>query len=388
MHLPGRVRPVVALGLAWCVLITGACLGGDGDADAGALAERWLRVGEDYQTNVLVFDKALPPTLNALLNPGAHEDTPDEDLVQVPVHPDGDLLGSYLVRRTDGVTLVWLFFDVTDTTLGQVTADIAPQLDASPWQVISQQASRSFSVIEFQSTRSDDVTGTAIVQPSPSLEPIQVTVDRGGSEETLDLDRAAMSPLLEAELSDNLTVDEVDAGLAQEAGLQEDDRVIRVGDTDVSTLAELAAAMEALAAEPSVISVTYLLEVAPGIAIEPPVFVEPSGLELPDEFPLVDAFDGLIVEQFQTFQDPTGEFYAASLLSRDSTADVADQIREGLEADGWTILADEPVGFATSLQFANAEGDLQGAAQVDTFAGDEGYVQAIVQIQSATPTGN
>jgi len=388
MHVNRRVRAVVACGLASFAMLAIACSGDDGGDGGSVLAERWLRVGEDYQTNVMVFDAAVPPTLSDLLNPEASEDTPEEDLVLVPVHPDGDLLGSYLVRRTDGVTLIWLFFDVPETTAGQVVADIVPQLDESPWQVVTQQVDRSFSVVEFQSTRSEDVTGTAIVQPSPSLDPYEITVLRDGSEQTLEIDRAAMAPLLEAEISDSLVVEEVDAGLAAAAGLQEDDEIVRVGDTEVSSLADLAAAMEALAVAPSTISVTYLLEIAPAIAIDPPAFVEPTGIELPDDFPLRDAFDGLVVEQFQTFQDPTGEFYGALLLSRDSTADVADQLRQGLEADGWTIVADEPIGFATALEFVNADGDLQGAAQIDTYTVDEGYVQAVVQIQSAVPAGN
>ena len=63
------------------------------DTGAGAqLSERWLRVGEDPSTDVLVYDGALPPNLVDLLNPDTS--VAEADRVQLPVHPAGKIAGS------------------------------------------------------------------------------------------------------------------------------------------------------------------------------------------------------------------------------------------------------------------------------------------------------
>lgn len=384
---PRRGRPALALLLALAAVALIGC-SGSGDGSAGsALAERWLRVGEDYQTNVLVYDNELPPSLSDLLNPGAAEDAAEEELVSLPVHPDGELLGSYLLRRADGSTLVWLFFDVMDATLGDVSAAVGAQMDESPWQVIGQQANRSFSIITFQSTRSDDIEGSVIVEPTPPGGTFDVVVSRDGSDRTIAVRRGALSPLLEVELSDDLTVSALDAGLARDAGLQEGDRIIRVGGTDVASPDDLAQALHDMAGTPNDISVVYVLQIAPTITVAP-TFVEAGGISLPEGFPLRDALAGLTVNEFQSFQDPSGDSYFATLVSRDSTAAVADAVRDALgNAGGWEITSDEPVGFATELSFQNADEELQGIAQIDTFAQDEGFTQVLIQIQTGLPTG-
>src|SRR5690606_38613357 len=104
-----------------------------------ALADRWLRVGEDLRTSVEVYDRSLPPQLAQLLNPGLTPETPEEDVIALPVHPEGDLLGSFHVRRTSGVDIVWLVYDVPGDD-AEVESVLQRQLDETPWQVIGGQS--------------------------------------------------------------------------------------------------------------------------------------------------------------------------------------------------------------------------------------------------------
>lgn len=378
--IPGLVLLAAAVALAGCRGESGASTGAE-------LAERWLRLGEDVGTGVVVYEAALPPTFSDLLNPTADEETPEEDLIRLPVHPTGDLLGSYVLRRPDGSHLLWLFYDVPEAEVGGVTGEVALQLDESPWQVVGQQGSRAYTVVQFQSTRGDDLTGTAIIEPAAATEEYEVVVDREGDEVTLQVERAAAMPVLEAELEDDLTVASVQPGMARAAGLQEGDRILRVGETDVSTVEDLERALVALGQGVGPVSVTYLVQVAPARAAEPATYVPGESLALPADFPLRPAFEQMVVDQYQTFLDPAGDFFGASLLTQDSASDVAGQMREALTADNWEIVSDEPVGFATALQFMNSDGTLQGSMQIDLFAEDESFTQVVVQIQTAAPGG-
>ncbi|MCK9486273.1 MAG: hypothetical protein M0R73_06150 [Dehalococcoidia bacterium] len=409
LSLP-RLRPRLALPAVLAALCAAAMLaacGGDSEDPTGSmLAERWLRLGEDVGTGVVVYESALPPMLSDLLNPSATVDTPEEDLLRLPVHPAGELLGSYLLRRPDGSHLVWLFYDVPPSErdresdaqadaggdspgggMGVVTSDVARQLDESPWQVVGEQGNRAYTVVQFQSTRGDDLSGTAIVEPVAGTETFAVRVDRDGTGVTLEVARAAASPLIEAEFADDLTVERVLPGLAREAGLREGDRVVGVGDTAVASREEMARALTSLGDGPGPVSVTYLLQVAGRRAAPPSTYIPRESLALPAEFPLRGALEHLLVDQYETFLDPRGGVFRAFLLTAESTSAVAGQMRDALTADNWEIVADEPVGFATSLLFANADETLQGSMQIDLFPGDESFTQVVVQIQTAPPGG-
>lgn len=388
-----RSRAIVTppWGLA-VLLLAAAVIGvacGDEDAPdpAGAtLAERWLRLGEDAGTSVVVYERALPPILSDLLNPNATEDTPEADLNAVPVHPSGELLGSYMLRRPDGSHLVWLFYDVPEAEAGEVTGEVAAQLDETPWQVVGEQGNRSYTVVQFQSTRGDDVTGTTIVEPGFAGETFSVTVDRDGSEVTLEIDRGSATPMLEARLSDDLRVTSTQPGLARASGLAEGDRVVRVGETDVSDKDDLDRALFELGQGAGPVSLTYLLQIGAAGSADAAAYVPRQGLALPSEFPLRDGLSSLTVDQYQTFKDPAGNFFGASLLSEESPAVVTGRIRDALAAGNWDIVTDEPVGFATALEFRNEQERLVGSAQIDQFAEDESFTQVILQIQTA-PSG-
>lgn len=390
----GRLRAATRFALLLGVLalpaFTLGCLGGDdgGGSDAVALADRWLRLGEDYRTNVVVYDGALPPVLSGLLNPDATADTPEEDLVAIPVHPAGELLGSYMLRRTDGSYLVWLFYDLPEADAGVVGAEVAAQVDETPWQVVGEQGNPSYAVIQFQSTRADDVTGTVIIERVAGSESFELVVDRDGSERTLIVARAARTPIIEADLTADLGVTRVHAGLAKVAGLQKADRIVRVGGTEVSDAEGLRDALGSLDGATGTVAVTYLLEVAPPLTVSTPAYMPREGLVLPADFPLRDALSDLTVEQYQTFLDPSGDFWAASLLTTEITSVMASRVRDALAAGNWEIVSDEPLGFATVIQFADASGDLLGSAQIDVFAEDEAFTQVLLQIQSGVSGGN
>lgn len=382
-------RLAFPLGALAVSLFALACSGGgDNGSEGVTMADRWLRLGEDYRTNVVVYDGELPPALSGLLNPSATADTPPEDLVAIPVHPDGTLLGSYMLRRTDGSYLVWLFYDVPDTDAGTVVSDVASQVDETPWQVVGEQGNPSYAVVQFQNTRADDVTGTVIIERVAGSESFELVVDRDGSERTLTVARAARTPLLEADLTADLSVTRVHAGLAKVAGLTKDDRIVRVGETDVSDEDGLRAALAGLDGPTGTVAVTYLLEVAPPLTVSTPTYMPREGLVLPAEFPLRDALGGLTVDQYQTLIDPSGDFWAASLLTTESTSVMSSRLRDALAAGDWEIVSDEPLGFATVIQFADASGDLLGSVQIDLFADDEAFTQVLVQIQSGVTGGN
>jgi len=364
------------------------CSGGDDSGGGSALADRWLRLGEDYRASVAVYDGEVPPVLVDLLNPSADEDTPEDDLIALPVHPSGDLLGSYMLRRPDGSHLVWLFFDVPTSEVPDIADSVAGQLDESPWQVIGRLGSSSYAVIEFQNTRADDVTGTTVIEHSPPGGAYSLTVERDGKEQILTVTRAASAPLIEADLDDDLTVDRVHPGLAKVAGLREDDRILRVEETDVSDITDLSRALSELDDEVGMVALTYVLTFAPPATLTAQPYLPKAGLSLPGDFPLRDLLNTMIVDQYQSYVDPSGDIWAASILTEDSTSVTTARFRDALAADEWEILSDQPVGFATVITFANVDGELLGTLQVDLFPEDESFTQVVLQIQSGGTGGN
>jgi hypothetical protein len=393
--MPGRGWLFILTLLAGA-LVAAACNGGEEEpaATGQMLADRWLRLGEDLRTNVEVYEGEPPPQLVSLLNPDMTEETADADLLTLPVHPDGTLLGSFHIRRPQGSNLVWLIFDLAASE--RDAADVVSrQLDETPWQVVGGQANESLTVIRFQSTVSGDLDGTAVVQPLPDTDSFPVTVRRGDSEVTLEVARGAPVPRLEAELQEDdgaLLVTRVQGGAARQAGLQEDDRVVAVGAKPVKSIGDLEQALRSLGSEQGPRStVVYILEIrAASEAAEGP-FVLPEGQQLPEHFPA-----SFLVTDEMTVLDVTwqsqmaGRAYQATLLTKESASDVAEATRQALESEGWEIVDDRASGFATILQFADPDGQLQGGATIDAFARDDSYTSVVVQLQtsSGSPSGN
>lgn len=291
--------------LAPVLLALAAACGGGNDAeqvDSGLLLDRWLRIGEDVRTIVHVYDGELPPDLVDALNPDATEETADEDLIKLPVHPEGVLRGSFYVEQPDGVGRYWLLFDVMKPDT-EVESDLSVQLDQSPWQVTAGQSTESLTLIRFTSTRSGDIDGTA------ALRPIE-TPDGPGT------------------------------------------------------------------------SIAYLLEIRPGRVVSTPDFKLPGSRALPENFPA-----GFLVGSGMTIFDvnwgsaPGIAEFDLTLLSTDSASRVSDELRDALAREGWQLTRDDAIGFATILEFSDADGDISGVASIDAFAGDDSFTSVLIQIR-------
>lgn len=291
--------------LAPVLLALAAACGGGNDAeqvDSGLLLDRWLRIGEDVRTIVHVYDGELPPDLVDALNPDATEETADEDLIKLPVHPEGVLRGSFYVEQPDGVGRFWLLFDVMKPDT-EVESDLSVQLDQSPWQVTAGQSTESLTLIRFTSTRSGDIDGTA------ALRPIE-TPDGPGT------------------------------------------------------------------------SIAYLLEIRPGRVVSTPDFELPGSRALPENFPA-----GFLVGSGMTIFDvnwgsaPGIAEFDLTLLSTDSASRVSDELRDALAREGWQLTRDDAIGFATILEFSDADGDISGVASIDAFAGDDSFTSVLIQIR-------
>ncbi len=352
---------------------------------AQKMAERWLR--DDATTGVEIFPGAVPPALDYLLNGAV---TNPADRMTVPTVPNARLVGSSFLKQPDGGDLVWLMYDV-DGDVATVAQTVAGQMDKSPWQVTAQIAQETERVVQFQNTRLADVEGSVIVRVYPNSENYRLTVSRGGKETSLTVKLTALAPSLGAETQANLTVTRVDAGPAQAAGLQKGDQIVRVNDTAVKSPGELAAALQgaALSGSPRS-SVMYVLQAK---APEPAVgavssFAPPrKPLALPQDFPAGQAWQGLTVLRYAYGQQQGGKAFRASMVSKDAAAAVASKVRDGLKAAGWQITQDQPQGFATQLQIANAAQGLAGQVAIDQFAQDSAYIQVVVQIQSGQAAG-
>jgi len=348
------------------------------------LTERWLRVGEDPSAEVLVYDAKLPPNLVDLLNPSASSGGTDQ--IQLPVHPAGKLVGSYVVRKPEGTHLVWLIYDVAEAPVA-VVKKVQEQLDARPWQVVGAQADPSGTLLRFQSSSGDDLQGTAIVNQRPATTTYSLVVERDGKQTTLTVARGATVPQLAASLGDDLTVKRVDAGAAKAAGLKEGDRIVKVGDVAVTDRKSLAAAQQALAGEKtSSTSVTYVVQITPPAEADKRTFTEPVSLALPGKFPVKAFFDTLVVTEFQWMQQAGGSGFSASAISKDGSTAVAGRLKESLQKDGWQVLQDVPSGSSTQMQFQHSDGR-SGVAEIGPFETDSAYTQVVMQVQTGQSGG-
>ena len=369
------------------IVLTAACGGEDEEMFAGtegqAGADRYFRVFElgDLGSSLFVYERALPPTLAQILNPGLTDETPDEDVVALAVHPDGVLLGSYHVRRRDGTNEIWIMFDVPGLDSAVATV-VQGQMNQTPWQVTGGQSNELLSAVSFQSTMSGDIEGFVTVQPLPSTPTFAVTVERDGVQVELELARGAAVPELDLRyraLTDGLEVTEVLSDFEFEVG----DLLIAIGGQPVSNEAELFEALRALAigGEPHA-SVLYRLTMqAPSVPAEP-VFVMPGGRPLPEGFPLTFLVsDGLTLLDVSWGKTPV-EFYQVTLVTERSTFEVAEEYREALNAAGWVLTSDEAQGFGTTLSFEQSDSGYAGVANIDQFPSDESLNAVTIQVQA------
>ena len=295
--------------------------------NANALADRMLRLGEDPNSIIEVRSGELPEGLSEALNPGATDDTPEEDLVSLPVHPDGELLGSFRLERPTGALTFFLFYDIALPD-NEVETALSQQLNESPWQVVGGQSSEEFAQVAFQSTVSGDISGAALIQPLPA------------------------DPEGDAEATEE--ADETEA--TSESG----------GDAAPRT------------------SILYLVEIAATRPDEAPPFELGAGRPLPERFPLgYLVLDGMTVFNTQWATQPVGDQYQVVLLTKETGTDIAERYRELLEGDGWELVSDEAVGFATVLELQKDDQRSMLNINIDAFQGDESYTAVVIQLQQA-----
>ena len=246
-------------------------------------------------------------------------------LAELPVHPDGALIGTGRIDRPDGTQGFFLIYDVAGETVA-IEETVGRQLDQSPWQVTGGQSTADLAVVRFQSTVTADVQGLAWVQP------------------------IASSSLLEA------------------AAASDDDE-----GADAAAPARLFS------------SVLYLIETQPAVPPDEASFTLPAGRPLPESFPAPFLLDeGKTVTEFTWNSVPGGSAYQMTILTSESAFEVADVYRDRLTLAGWDLTDDQAIGFATVLQFASDDGAVQGSVALDAFADDAQLTEIVVQLQVST----
>ncbi|MGE0228551.1 MAG: hypothetical protein AB7I38_05965 [Dehalococcoidia bacterium] len=360
--------------------------GGDeqGGSEAEGITESILRLGEGVSTEVEIFPGKVPDNLEDLLNPG---DDTDSDPVELPPLPDSTLVGSARVTRVDGLHTYFVMYEVKQDEAA-VSEAARGLFDETPWQIVGGQSSEGVTAYRFQSTRSGDLVGTVVVQPLPSTDTFEVVVSRQGNEEKLTVQRHAFTPVLGAELEEReggVIVAAVGAGSGPDAGLQEGDRVVRVGDRDVAGLGDVSDALRQLGeGSDPVTSVTYVVQISPTNPIVSP-YVLPNPRPVPRSFANVAPYlviDGAVPIAVEWTVEPQGSLYQFLLLSTDTLTDIADSYRDVLESEGLAVTADIAQGTATIIEFSTPDNSLIGTIEVDSFALDDRYTQTSIQVQA------
>ena len=80
---------------------------------------------------------------------------------------------------------------------------------------------------------------------------------------------------------------------------------------------------------------------------------------------------------------PGGSAYQMTILTSESSFEVADGYRDRLDVAGWDLVDDQAIGFATVLKFASGGGAVHGSVALDVFAGDETLTEIVVQLQAS-----
>ena len=134
-------------------------------------------------------------------------------------------------------------------------------------------------------------------------------------------------------------------------------------------------------------SVVYIIEVQPAELAEPSKFVLPAPRPIPDAFPAQFLLlDGTIPITVFWGSSAAGKTYQLVLLSRESAFDIAEQYRNVLASQGWELVSDRAIGFATQLDFQTDGGTLRGTITTDTFDQDDDYASILLDLQ-VVPAG-
>lgn len=370
--------------LALVALVVG-CGGDDsGGGDASSITESVLRLGEGVGTEVEIFPGKVPDNLKDLLNPD--KDSQD-DPVELPPLPDAKLVGSARVTRVDGIHTYFVMYEVKQDEAA-VSEAARGLFDETPWQIVGGQSSEGVTAYRFQSTRSGDLVGTVVVQPLASTENFEVVVSRGGKERKLTLQRHAFTPVLGAELEEReggVVVARLGAGAGPNAGLEQGDRIVKIGGKQIDGLADVTDALRQLGeGKDPVTSVTYVLQISPADPIVSP-YVLPDPRPVPRTFNNIAPYlilDGTIPIAVEWTVEPQGSLYQFILLSSGTLTDVADAYRQVLRRQNLSITSDQAQGTATTIEFSTSDNSLLGTIEIDSFTLDDRYTQASIQVQA------
>ena len=359
-------------------------IGGGGGDDALAIAELVLRVGEGTGTEVQMLPGELPPGLDVALNPNRSADSKDPKS-SLPVPPESTLRGSGRVAKPDGSITFFVMYEVPRDE--QTVADaMRGLLDETPWQVMGGRTGEGVSAYQFQSTRSETVTGTMIVQPLPTTDTFEVIVSRGGKQTNLTLRRYAFVPVLGAELDDRdggVVVTRVVPGEAATSGLREGDRIVKAVGKDVKDTASLQAALRSLGTgKTQRTGLVYIVQVAP----EEPIarrYDAPEPRSLPASFPAPYLLvNGLTPIAVRWTTSPQGSQYEVTLITKQSLQEVVLAYRQALRAANAQIGNDRIHGTAAVIEFTAADSRSAGALSIEVFDQDTSYTAVMLQVQS------
>lgn len=376
--------------VGYVLLFAGACR--EESTIGSPLADALLRAqGGGAGIEVETLDGKLPTGLDAALNPGRAADSKDPK-TELPAPPNSTLEASGRVTRPDGSTTYLVAYVVKSDE--RTTADVMRLLvDASPWQLVRGRSSDGVSLFDFEFTRSGSIAGAVIVQQQPTTKTFDVLVTRDGKERTLKVRRLAYQPALTAEMEERdggLVVARVVPGEAATAGLQEGDRLVRIGGKDVKDVASMQAALRSLEdGKNPLTSVVIVLTVAPERPIEP-AFALPAPSAIPDGFPapylLLDSLAPVAVEW--SIQ-PQGRSYDVTLLTPRTASDVSAALRQAVLRQGLQVTSDTAQGFGSAIAFGAPDGSLTGTLEVDVFPDDDAYsmVRAQIQVPRQAPGG-
>lgn len=363
------------------VVLSASLLGcSRGESGATNIADLVLRVGEGVGVEVKTFEAATPPGLAEALGAGSGEET------ALPRPPDSTLVGSGRIARPEGSLEFFVMYEVkaAEPSVALAMRDL---VDTSPWQVVGGQSNEGVTALTFQNTRNPGIQGTVVVQPLPSADRFELVVEREGRERHLSVKRHAFVPVLGAEFMERdggLFVDRIVPGEAATSGLQEGDRVKRLGDHTVTDEASLQEALRALSTEgEAVSSVVYIVRVNPDLPLRTGFSVPPERT-LPRDFPApFMVLDGMTPIAVRWSVGAPGGTYEVTMLTRQSPGEVLQAYRAVMQQERLAIASDTAQGSATVLEFVRGDASLGGSLTVDVFEQDDSYTVVSLQLRTS-----
>ena len=158
---------------------------------------------------------------------------------------------------------------------------------------------------------------------------------------------------------------------------------------DIEGTAIIRSVLDADAEGGPITSVVYIVEVRPAELRENASFELPPPRPVPEDFPAPFLLlEGMTPVTVLWGSSPAGRSYQLVLLTLDSAFEVVAQYREVIEAEGWDLVDDRAVGFATVLEFETDAGATQGTLTADTFGDDDRYTSVLLELRVSSGGAN